>query len=68
MHGIGMFFKKEYLDIVLENQQFMFNYHSGLVAEHPYASKWYQWILDIRPILYYLDYYDDGTRSSFAHL
>jgi len=66
MHGIGMFFKKEYLNIVLENQQFMFSYHSGLVAEHPYASKWYQWMLDIRPILYYLEYYEDGTRSSFG--
>ena len=66
MSGIGMFFKKEYFDIVIENQQFMFSYHSGLVSEHPYSSKWYQWILDIRPILYYLDYYDDGTRSSFG--
>lgn len=66
MHGIGMFFKKEYLDIVLENQSFMFSYHSELVAEHPYSSKWYQWLLDIRPILYYLDYLDDGMRSSFG--
>ena len=66
MSGIGMFFKKEYFDIVIDNQQFMFSYHSGLVSEHPYSSKWYQWILDIRPILYYLDYYGDGTRSSFG--
>ena len=66
MRGIGMFFKKEYFDLVIGNQQMMFNYHSGLVAEHPYASKWYQWILDIRPILYYLNYYADGTRSSFG--
>lgn len=66
MHGVGMFFKKEYFDIVIDNQQFMFSYHSGLVSEHPYSSKWYQWILDIRPILYYLDYYGDGTRSSFG--
>ena len=66
MHGLGMFFKKEYFGLVIRNQQFMFNYHSGLVADHPYASKWYQWMMDIRPILYYLDYYDDGTRSSFG--
>lgn len=62
----GMYFTGEYARIVLENQQFMFNYHSGLVAEHPYSSVWYQWMLDIRPILYYLDYFDDGTRSSFG--
>ena len=61
-----MFFTKEYADIVIENQNFMFSYHSGLVAEHPYSSKWYQWMLDIRPILYYLDYLDGGKRSSFG--
>ena len=44
----------------------MFSYHSKLVAEHPYSSVWYQWVLNIRPILYYLQYYDDGTRSSFG--
>lgn len=44
----------------------MFSYHSSLVAEHPYSSVWYQWMLDIRPILYYLDYFDNGTRSSFG--
>lgn len=59
-------FQPEYWKIVLDNQSYMFNYHSGLVATHPYSSKWYQWILDIRPILYYLEYFDDGTRSSFA--
>lgn len=66
LHAPGMYFTGEYAQIVIENQQFMFGYHSGLVAEHPYSSKWYQWLLDIRPILYYLDYFDDGTRSSFG--
>ena len=59
-------FKLEYLQIVLDNQDFMFNYHSGVVAEHPYSSRWYQWVLDIRPILYYLQYFDNGTRSSIC--
>ena len=51
---------------MLDNQSFMFNYHVGVVAEHPYSSRWYQWVLDIRPILYYLHYFDDGTRSSIC--
>lgn len=59
-------FKKEYLRLVLDNQSYMFNYHSGLEATHPYSSKWYQWVLDIRPILYYLEYFDDGTKSAFG--
>ena len=66
LHAPGMYFTREYAQIIIENQQFMFGYHSGLVAEHPYSSVWYQWMLDIRPILYYLDYFDDGTRSSFG--
>ncbi len=31
----------------------MFNYHSKLVAEHYFASPWYEWPLDIRPIWYF---------------
>lgn len=64
--GIGAFFTKEYAQIVLDNQTFMFTYHSGVTASHPYSSRWYQWVLDIRPILYYLDYGTDGTRQSFG--
>ena len=59
-------FSRDYTRIVLDNQRFMFNYHVGVVAEHPYSSRWYQWILDIRPILYYLNYFDDGRRSSIC--
>lgn len=66
MSAPGMYFSGDYMQLVLDNQSFMFSYHSELVSEHPYSSVWYQWLLDIRPILYYLDYFDDGTRSSFG--
>ena len=56
----------DYMKIVLDNQSYMFNYHSDVVAEHPYSSRWYQWMLNIRPILYYLEYLPDGRRSSFG--
>lgn len=59
-------FQKEYIQLVLDNQKYMWNYHSDLVATHPYSSKWYQWLLDIRPILYYLEYFGDGTKSAFG--
>ena len=61
----GMFFTKEYAKLVLDNQSFMFTYHAGLVAEHPYSSSWWQWLVDARPILYYLEY-GEGTVSSIA--
>jgi dolichyl-phosphate-mannose-protein mannosyltransferase len=66
MDGISMYFKKEYLDIVVENQKFMYTYHAGVDATHPYSSRWYQWLIDGRPILYYLNYFDDGTKSAFG--
>jgi dolichyl-phosphate-mannose-protein mannosyltransferase len=38
-----------------ENQKYMLNYHKGVNEPHGYSSRWYQWIVDGRPILYYLD-------------
>ena len=55
-----------YTKIVLDNQSFMLSYHVNVQAEHPYSSRWWQWILDLRPILYYLEYFDDGSRVSLA--
>ena len=66
LSGLRMPFTREYFRVVLDNQKYMFSYHSGVTATHPYSSKWWQWILDLRPILYYLEYFDNGTRSSFG--
>ena len=63
--GIGMYFKADYAKTVLDNQVYMFRYHSNVNSTHPYSSRWYQWILDIRPILYYLNY-NGSSRSSFG--
>ena len=53
--------------LIWENQVFMFTYHRGVTQEHPYSSKWWQWIFDIRPILYYLDNeVGNGLKSSFG--
>ena len=65
LSGIKMYFDPTYLRIVLSNQSYMFNYHSGVTATHPYSSHWYQWVFDIRPILYYLEY-NGSMRSSFG--
>ncbi len=34
-------------------QENMFHYHSQLQAEHYFASPWYEWPLDVRPIWYF---------------
>lgn len=59
-------FSPTYTRTVLENQSFMLRYHSHVNATHPYSSRWYQWVLDIRPILFYLRYREDGLRQSFG--
>ena len=61
-------FTKKYLQIVLDNQEYMFTYHakSVLGATHPYSSTWYQWLVDYRPILYVLEYPASGYRTSIA--
>lgn len=65
MSGIGMYFDPRYAKIVWDNQVSMLTYHVGVDATHPYSSKWYEWVFNIRPILYYLNYGAD-TRGSIA--
>ncbi|MDR2599485.1 MAG: phospholipid carrier-dependent glycosyltransferase [Oscillospiraceae bacterium] len=63
--GDGMLWDPRYLEIVWNNQMSMFNYHNDLVAEHPYSSTWWQWLLNIRPILYVNNRAGD-LRASFG--
>ena len=63
--GNGMLWNREYYKIIWDNQKSMLSYHGTLVATHPYSSRWYQWLVDARPILYY-NSYDGDMRSSFA--
>ena len=44
---------KSLFDIVVDNQEYMYNYHSGLTSDHPYGSPWYTWPIMGRPIYYY---------------
>jgi dolichyl-phosphate-mannose-protein mannosyltransferase len=66
LHGPGMLFSAQYARIVWDNQVYMLTYHSTLRASHPYASHWYQWLLDLRPIVYYRADLSVGTRSEIA--
>jgi len=50
----GMLWNPDYISMVWDNQGAMLKYHSKTVlgAEHPFSSFWWQWVLNIRPILY----------------
>ena len=41
----------------------MYEYHKNLNATHPYQSVWWQWILDIRPIWYYVRYNETSMNT-----
>ena len=63
----GMLWDPRYYKLVWDNQVFMFSYHANLVATHAYSSTWWQWIVDARPILYFLDTsMSGGLKSAFA--
>ncbi len=65
--GVSVF-SLEYPELILKNIRYMYGYHAGLEATHPYQSLWWQWMLDVRPILYYLRYYGEGDslKSAFG--
>ena len=66
MTGFEMYFDKDFAKIVIDNQASMFKYHEGVHASHPYSSRWYQWIVDGRPILYYLRSMPENYKSAFG--
>ena len=47
----------------------MFQYHSGLEATHPFESRWYTWLLGLRPVWYYQNtHLAAGLKGSIAGL
>jgi dolichyl-phosphate-mannose--protein O-mannosyl transferase len=51
---------------VIDMQVGAYNYHAHLVATHPYASLWWTWPLDLRPILYYAKYGDNTAAMIYS--
>ena len=61
----GMLWNREFYRIVWDNQVSMLSYHSKLTEGHSYSSAPWQWVLDVRPILYVVSV-DGDLKSSFA--
>ena len=51
---------------IWQNQIHMFSYHSGLVANHPFASNWWSWPLLLTPIWLYVSDISDGVRAGIT--
>ena len=63
----GMLWNTDYYKLIWENQVLMLSYHGKLTATHPYQSSWYQWIFNIRPILYFSDTsMGEGMKSAIV--
>jgi len=62
--GYGLF-SRGHLGIVVENQRFMLWFHDAVAgAEHAFSSYWWQWMFNIRPVLFYSEITPDGYRSA----
>ena len=47
----------------------MYEYHSNLEATHPFESRWYTWLVGLRPVWYYQNtHLPDGLKASIAGL
>lgn len=53
---------------IMDNQSSMYTYHAKTVlgSEHPYSSRWYEWIIMKRPIWYYSGTVSDGIKEGIS--
>ena len=54
------------LQSVIDQTLGMYDYHKNLDATHSFQSVWWQWILDIRPIWYYVKYNETTMQTISA--
>ena len=61
----GFDFSLKTFERIWDAQVLMFDYHANLVAEHYFASPWYEWPLIVKPMWYYqADFKGAGMASS----
>ncbi len=51
------------LGFVIDNQIRMFTYHAHLNDTHVYSSRWFLWMLDLRPMAFYSTSLTEGFRG-----
>ncbi len=57
---------KDLFTAMAESQEYMLSYHGGLEATHPYSSKWYEWIIDKRPLLAYYEVMGENSHAAIT--
>lgn len=54
-YGAAYIPQEDLAGVMVNNQWYMYTYHQGVHQAHPYSAWWFQWVVDGRPILYYMD-------------
>lgn len=60
-----LYFNTGSIQAIIDYQVNMYDYHTRLVATHPYSSPWWSWMIDMKPMNYYRDI-KDGVFSSIT--
>ncbi len=60
---LQMFLQGKDLAYFYELHQQIFWYQLHLDAKHPYQSKPLEWVLDLRPVWYFVEYFPNNTRA-----
>lgn len=53
---------------VFDAGKMMYDYHSGLVATHPFSSSWYQWPIMAKPVWLYNGTIISGMRMTIVEI
>jgi len=55
---------------IVRIQKNMYNYHAqtGLGADHPYASVWWKWLFDVKPMFYYANTLSEAVRDGAGNV
>lgn len=53
----------DYIHKIYDYTLGIYDYHSTIVATHPFESKWWEWVLNIKPIWYYVKNTDGLVNS-----
>lgn len=63
---IPFFLHGHSLNQFIQLQQQMWWYHTGLTASHDYASPFWSWPLNLYPVWYHVDYFDNSIANIFS--
>ena len=63
---IPFFLQGHSVNQFMELQAQMWWYHTNLKAAHDYASAFWSWPLNLYPVWYFIDYFENSTANIFA--